>query len=223
MAESALPTERPLRRDAERNRQRILDAARVVFAERGLSGSHDDIAREAGVGVGTVYRRFPDKEQLIDALFEARVAEIADVARAAVEHPDPWEALVSFVVRAQELQSEDRGLKEIVLGGARGAERAVAARSLIAPLVAQVLRRAKDAGVVRDDIDLTDIPLIQLAIGTIAESSRDVAPGVWRRTMTLVLDGLRPENARSELVPPPLQQEQVDAIMACYGASRRRS
>ena len=132
MPESAVPSERPLRRDAERNRQRILQAARVVFAERGLGGSHDDIAREAGVGVGTVYRRFHDKQQLIDALFEARIEEIADVARAAAEHPDPWEALVGFLLRTQELVSKDRGLKEIVLGGARGAERAVAARSRIA-------------------------------------------------------------------------------------------
>jgi AcrR family transcriptional regulator len=222
MPESAPSSERPLRRDAERNRRRILDAARVVFAERGLSGSHDDIAREAGVGVGTVYRRFPDKEQLIDALFEARIEEIADVARAAAGHPDPWEALVGFLMRAQELQSEDRGLKEIVLGGSRGAERAVAARSVIAPLVAQVLQRAKDAGAVRSDIELTDLPLIQLAIGTIAESSREVAPDVWRRMMALVFDGLRAESARSELAAPALDQDQADAVMACYGASRRR-
>jgi AcrR family transcriptional regulator len=221
--ESAPPAERPLRRDAERNRQRILDAARVVFAQRGLSGSHDDIAREAGVGVGTVYRRFPDKEKLIDALFEERIEEMAEVARAAADNPDPWGALVGFLLRAQELQSEDRGLKEIVLGGARGAERAVAARLLIAPLVAQILERAKDAGVVRNDIALTDFPLIQLAIGTIADSSRDVAPDAWRRTMTLVLDGLRAERAGSELVPPALDQEQVDAIMACYGGARMRT
>ena len=223
MPESIPASARPLRRDAERNRQRILDAARVVFAERGLSGSHDDIAREAGVGVGTVYRRFPKKEQLIDALFEARIEEIADVARAAAEHPDPWEALVGFLTRTQELQSEDRGLKEIVLGGARGAERAVAARSLIAPLAVRVLQRAKNAGVVRSDIELTDLPLIQLAIGTIAETSRDIAPDVWRRMMTLVLDGLRAECARSELVAPALDQDQSDAVMACYGASRRRA
>jgi AcrR family transcriptional regulator len=221
--QSAPPSERPLRRDAERNRQRILDAARVVFAERGLSGSHDDIAREAGVGVGTVYRRFPDKELLIDALFEARIGEIADVARAAADHPDPWEGLVGFLMRTQELQSQDRGLKEIVLGGTRAAERAVAARSLIAPLAAKVLQRAKDAGVVRSDIELTDLPLIQLAIGTIAESSRDVAPDVWRRMMTLVVDGLRADSARSELDSPALDQEQVDTLMACYGASRRRA
>jgi AcrR family transcriptional regulator len=223
MPESAVPSERPLRRDAERNRQRILDAARVVFAERGLSGSHDDIAREAGVGVGTVYRRFPHKEQLIDALFDERIEEIADVARAAAHHPDPWEALVGFLTRTQELQSQDRGLKEIVLGGARGTERAVAARSLIAPLAAQVLQRAKDAGVVRADIELTDIPLIQLAIGTIAESSRDDAPDVWRRMMTIVVDGLRAECARSELASPALDEEQADSVLACYGASRRRA
>ena len=217
------PSERPLRRDAERNRRRIVDAARVVFAERGLRGSHDDIAREAGVGVGTVYRRFPDKEQLIDALFEARIEEIADVARAAADHPDPWEGLVGYLVRMQEMQSDDRGLKEILLGGPRGPERAVAARSLIAPVVAQVLQRAKDAGVVRTDIELTDLPLIQLAIGTVAEASRDVAPDVWRRTMTLVLDGLRADSARSDLVSPALDQEHANEVLACYGASRRRA
>ena len=81
MTAEPAPNERPLRRDAERNRQRILDAARVVFAERGLRGSHDDIAREAGVGVGTVYRRFPDKEQLIDALFEEQLRRIAGARR----------------------------------------------------------------------------------------------------------------------------------------------
>jgi AcrR family transcriptional regulator len=223
MPESALPTERPLRRDAERNRQRILQAARKVFAERGLSGSHDDIAREAGVGVGTVYRRFPHKEQLIDALFEERIEEIADVARAAADNPDPWDGLVGFLMRTQELQSKDRGLKEIILGGARGAERAVAARSLIEPLAVKVLQRAKNAGVVRSDVELTDLPLIQLAVGTIAESSRDVAPDVWRRMMTLVFDGLRADCARSELVAPALDHEQADAVMACYSASRRRA
>jgi AcrR family transcriptional regulator len=222
MPESASLSERPLRRDAERNRQRILEAALVVFAQRGLSGSHDDIAHEAGVGVGTVYRRFPDKEELIDALFEARIEEIADVARAAVHHPDPWDALVGFLMRTQELQSQDRGLKEIVLGGARGAERALAARSLIAPLAARVLQRAKDARVVRSDIELTDLPLIQLAIGTIAESSRDIAPEVWRRVMTVVVDGLRADCARSELIPPALDQDQANDVMACYGAARRR-
>src|SRR5215475_3278723 len=115
MAVDPIPNERPLRRDAERNRQRILDAARVVFAERGLRGSHDDIAREAGVGVGTVYRRFPDKEQLIDALFEDRMAEMARVTDEALAMSDRWDGFVHFMIRCQELQSADRGLKELML------------------------------------------------------------------------------------------------------------
>jgi AcrR family transcriptional regulator len=216
-------TARPLRRDAERNRQRIVEAARVVFAERGLSGSYDDIAREAGVGVGTVYRRFPEKEQLIDALFEERLEQMVDVARAAVDNPDPWESFAGFLIRMQEIQSLDRGFKEIVLAGARGAERAAAARELLIPLAAQILERAKDAGAVRDDLELTDFPMIQLAIGAIAESSRDTSPDVWRRTMSIVLDGLRPGRATSKLEPPALDQEQLDVVMSCYAASRRRS
>ena len=223
MPKSSRAPDRPLRRDAERNRQRILEAASVVFAERGLRGSHDDIARAAGVGVGTVYRRFPDKEQLIDALFEARVEEIAEIARAAVADADPWGALVGFLIRSQELQNADRGLNEIVLGGARGAARATAARSLIAPLVARVLRRAKDAGAVRADVELSDLPLIQLAIGTVAEASRDVAPNAWRRTMTLVLDRLRAASAAGELPAPALDPEQIDVVTMSYATPRRRA
>jgi AcrR family transcriptional regulator len=213
--------DRPLRRDAERNRQRIIEAARVVFAERGLRASHDDIAREAGVGVGTVYRRFPDRELLIDALFEERIEELAQAARAAAEVADPWEALSGLLVRMQELHSQDRGLKEIVLGGARGTERAAAARALLMPLIAGILQRAKDAGVVRRDVEITDLPLIQMAVGSIADSSRDVAPDLWRRTMGIVLDGLRAENATSELEPRALDEQQVAGVMASIGSGRR--
>ena len=112
----ATTSEQPLRRDAERNRQRILDTAGQLFAERGLGVSLDEIARHAGVGVGTVYRRFPDKDQLIDALFEARIGEILAVATASLEISDPWEALVHFLERSMELQVKDRALKELLHG-----------------------------------------------------------------------------------------------------------
>ena len=223
VSSSATTPERPLRRDAERNRERILEAARVVFAERGLSGSHDDIAREAGVGVGTVYRRFPDKELLIDALFEDRIAEMAEAARAAAEGEDPWDSLVGWLVRMQELQSEDRGLKELVLSGARGAERAAAARAVLIPIVAGIVERAKDAGALRGDIDVADLPLLQMAIGAIAESSRDVSPDVWRRMMSVLIDGLRAESATTELAPPPLKPEELQDVMASCAPPRRRS
>jgi hypothetical protein len=110
-----------------------------------------------------------------------------------------------------------------VLGGAGGPAPATAARSLIAPLVAEVLQRAKDAGVVRVDVELTDLPLIQLAIGTVAEASREVAPNAWRRTMTLVLDGLRAGSAAGELPTPALDPEQIDVVTMSYATPRRRN
>src|ERR1700680_1616117 len=102
--------ERPLRKDAERNRQRILEAARELFTEQGLGVTLNDIAHFAGCGVGTVYRRFPDKEQLIDALFEERVGELVACAEAALSNPDPWEGFVGFLEYGLRLQAQDRGL-----------------------------------------------------------------------------------------------------------------
>src|SRR5438552_7742440 len=107
-------SERPLRRDAERNRQRILDAARELFTERGLTVTLNDIAHHAGCGVGTVYRRFPDKELLIDALFEERIDELVDFANEGLADPDPWHGLVRFLERALDAQTRDRGLKEVL-------------------------------------------------------------------------------------------------------------
>src|SRR5438045_2712 len=109
-------TEHPLRKDAERNRQRILDAARELFAERGLAVTLNDIAHHAGVGVGTVYRRFPDKELLIDRLFQEQLDEWARIYEEGLHDSDPWHAVVSTHERALALWANNRGLKEILLG-----------------------------------------------------------------------------------------------------------
>jgi AcrR family transcriptional regulator len=219
----ATTSERPLRRDAERNRQRILDAARVLFAERGLGISLDDIARHAGVGVGTVYRRFPDKEQLIDALFEDRLGEILAVATASLEMSDPWEALVHFLERSMELQVEDRALKELLLGTTTAHARIEQGRSQIQPIVETILNRARQEGVVREDFTVADLLLLQHAIGEAAEYTRDVAPEVWRRIMLITLDGLRPDRRRPSPMPvPPLDDEQVVCTMREWSLRRRR-
>src|SRR5690348_18409526 len=110
-------TDRPLRKDAELNRRKILDAAGELFAQRGLGVTLNDIAHHAGVGVGTVYRRFPDKADLIEGLFEQRVQRIVELADAALEDPDPWSGLTRFIERTCELQAEDRAFKELVLAG----------------------------------------------------------------------------------------------------------
>src|ERR1044071_6962450 len=109
---------KPLRKDAERNRRRILEAAAEVFGERGLGATLDAVAERAGVGVGTVYRRFPDKEALVDALFEERIGEIRAIAHEAAEIPDGWDALTTFMERALEMHCHDRALKELVFSTA---------------------------------------------------------------------------------------------------------
>src|ERR1700694_204012 len=101
-------TERPLRKDAERNRQRIIEAATELFAERGLGVTLNDVAHYAGVGVGTVYRRYPDKADLIEEVFEHRLGELAGLAEAARDDPDPWKGLTNFLERSLELQARDR-------------------------------------------------------------------------------------------------------------------
>jgi AcrR family transcriptional regulator len=214
------PTEpdRPLRSDAERNRRRILEAAADVFAERGLDVSLDDIAAAAGVGVGTVYRRFPDKDALIDALFEDKIADVERVAREALEVGDPWEGFESFMRAVCRLQAEDRGLKEALLSRDRGRERVGMARDRIAPIAMQVLRRAQEAGVVRADLGAFDVPLMHFAVGFVAERTREAAPGYWGRLLTILLDGVKADAARTEMPSEPLRQDQFVTAMT----ARRR-
>jgi AcrR family transcriptional regulator len=219
----ATTSPRPLRKDAERNRQRIIDAAREVFAERGLSVSLDDIARHAGVGVGTVYRRFPDKEQLIDALFEDRLGEILRIASESLEISDPWRAVTHFLERSLELQVRDRGLKELLLSTSVAHARIESGRTRIQPIVAVVLERAQQAGVVRDDLAISDLLLLQHAIGEVADYTREVSPEVWRRTLAIALDGLRPDRRRVTPMPvEALDDEQVSCSMRDWGSRRRR-
>ena len=190
-----------LRADAERNRQRLLGAARELFAERGLDVTLDDIARHAGVGTGTAYRRFPNKDALITALMVERIGEMADIARTCLEEPDPWLGLVGYFERALTLQAADRGLKELLFSSNRGGEEIAAARRSLAPLVGKLVKRAKDAGVVREDLSTTDLPCLNFMLATLVDLGREVEPDLWRRYLTIVLDGLRP--AREGTTPLP--------------------
>src|SRR4051794_10579438 len=124
---------RSLRKDAERNRERLLTAASAVFAQRGLDVTMHDIAAHAGVGVGTAYRRFANKQEVIDALFEQRLEKVATLADEALEDPDAWRGLCTYLERLLRLQSEDRGLTGIVNNPGLGQERADEARDRIAP------------------------------------------------------------------------------------------
>src|ERR1700744_3362156 len=129
------PADRPLRKDAERNRQRILKAAAEVFTDQGLAATLDDVARQAGVGVGTVYRRFPDKAALADALFEQRIDILVDLATEAHGADDPWEGLAGFMLTAAEMLSTDKGLRQILMFAPHGHQRVGYARNRMRPAV----------------------------------------------------------------------------------------
>lgn len=214
--------DRPLRRDAERNRQAILVAARDAFAEGGLSVTLDEIARRAGVGVGTIYRRFPDKEQLIDAIFEDELRGFVALAEECLSTPSPWDGLMQFIERACRQHACDRGFKEVALSGAHGLERVARARELMVAIVTRLVRRAQADGSLRADVVPTDLPLIQLMLGALSECTRDVDPEVWRRYLAIVTDGLRAHRDEpTPLAHPGLSPVQVqDAMRAWRPASR---
>ena len=214
--------ERPLRKDAERNRQRILEAARELFAEQGLGVTLNDIAHFAGCGVGTVYRRFPDKEQLIDALFEERVGELVASAEQALANPDPWDGLVGFLVFGLELQARDRGLKEVLLSTDVGRARVAGMRGRLEPMVGRLVRRAHGAGALRRDITHEDMPVLSMMLGTVIDVARDTEAELWRRYLAIVLRGLRAEPTPPEpLLVRPLTAGQLEEVMRCWQPAPR--
>ena len=210
---------RPLRADAERNRARILAAASEVFAERGLDVSLDDIAMAAGVGVGTVYRRFTDKDALIDALFEEKIDRAVELADDALEIEDPWEGLTTFMRGMCRLQAEDRGFKDALLTRGHGRERVAAARERIAPRAMELLARAQEAGAVRADLGPFDVPMINLCVGLIADRTRDIAPDYWERILTILIDGISAKGPTTSMPVEPLDREAFTEAMA---SPRRR-
>jgi len=209
------------RKDVVRNRQRILDAAKELFAERGLGVTLHEIARHAGVGVGTIYRHYPDKAVLIDLLFEEQLEGMADLARQALEDPDPWHAVVWFHEQSLEVQSRDKGLKELLLGMPDAPDRAVKLRQKLHPLAAQIIERAQAAGVVRPDCETQDFGVVQLMVGAVIDAARDVSPDLWRRYLTIALQGLRPATPPDPLGVPAVSPQQMEQLLV--GAWRHRS
>jgi AcrR family transcriptional regulator len=215
MADSReVPAPRPLRRDAERNRQRILRAAAEVFTTRGLQASLDDVARHAGVGVGTVYRRFPDKESLAEALFEERIEAMIALAEKALAEPDSWAGLVSFLEGACTQLATDRGLREILMFATYGRDRINHGRDRMRPLVTALVRRAQRDGQLRSDLRPTDVLFIEFMISAAARYAEPVKPEIWRRYLALITDALRPERAGTTPLPEPaLRPDEMVVVM----------
>jgi AcrR family transcriptional regulator len=218
-----LIADKPLRRDAERNRQRILNAAEELFAQRGLGVTLNDIAHHAGVGVGTVYRRFPDKEQLVEGLFEQKVAQLVTLIEAAVADPDPWHGLTGFLETALELQARDLALKDQVFASPDGLGRIRQLRARLVPLGEALIRQAQESGQLRLDIKPTDMPMIQVLLSGLIDGTHEVRPDLWRRYLQIILQGLQaePPSPPPPLTPPALDPADVDLVMAASHLRRR--
>jgi len=178
-----------LRADAERNRTALLAAAREVFGEHGLDASLDEIARRAGVGNATLYRRFPSRRDLIAEVFAGQMSEYVTLAELAMHEPDPWAAFAGYLTRLFELQATDRGLSELlVTTGFDGDDRLAALRTAAQQGATEVIERAQAAGVLRSDFTRRDISLLMRANAGVVANSPD--PNAWQRQLVLLLDGL---------------------------------
>jgi AcrR family transcriptional regulator len=195
---------RPLRADAERNRRRILDAARKVFAEEGLGAGVDSIARAAGVGIGTLYRRFPTKQELLVATIEDGTARIADEVTALHAVDDPWEAFAASLHAFAGAIARDRGFYEVIHGEPDLLPIARETKQQLLAALEVLLRRAQDAGEVRADIVIEDMPALCMVAARLPGWRLDCQPELWTRYLALLFDGLRPEGARPLEHPPPI-------------------
>ncbi|MGF6885980.1 AcrR family transcriptional regulator [Nocardia sp. GAS34] len=193
---STTPAPRPLRSDAERNRARVMTAAREMFAEHGIDVAMADIARHAGVSNGTLYNRFPTRQDLIEAVFVDRLETLATLAEHAAADLDPWHGFVSYVTAMCELQASDRGFNEVAARGLRSPA-AQPLRDKAAAALAELFGNAKDRGQLRVDATVDDLAFMVWGISRTVEMTRDHAPDAWRRHLALLIDGFRPTGTQT--------------------------
>ena len=182
--------DRTLRADARRNREAVLRAAKDLFADQGLDAQMPEVAKAAGVGVGTVYRHFPTKDDLIAALVAERFERLAEKAREGLAAEDAWDAICAFIRFSAQIQADDRGLCEVM--GSRPEVMNAAAREVGLPdLCERLIRRAQRSGQLRRDLAWEDVPMIACGLGGTARAAVGPGAGRWPRLVEIILDGLR--------------------------------
>jgi AcrR family transcriptional regulator len=187
---------RPQRADARRNRDRVLDAARDCFAQRGLDAQMDDIARAAKVGVGTVYRHFPTKQALVEAIAADHFDRLAASARKALENPDPWGGFSAFLRDSAQVQARDRALAEVIAAEPEVMCDAASRRPDLHEALAQLVHRAQEAGSLRRDLVPADVPMLICGVGRATLAGSKGPTMSPRRYLEIVLDGLRAPGSR---------------------------
>jgi AcrR family transcriptional regulator len=206
-AATITPAVPALRRDAAENRRLLLAAAAKVFAEHGLDAGVEEIARVAGVGIGTLYRRFPTKDALIAALVHELLDTLTRLAHEATEQPD-GRGLEHFLESSSAYQAGHLGCLPRLWKAEPHSEALRRVRQVIAAL----LDDAKHHGRAREELTSTDLTMVMWSIRGVIETTRDVAPDAWRRHLDILVAGLRP--ASTPLTHRPLTRAQVDKVVA---------
>lgn len=203
--------ERPQRADAQRNRARVLDAAEELFAESGNGATIEDIAKRAGVGVGTVCRHFPTKQALLDEVLTQSFRELVADADEALGSDEPAVAFEQFVHRLALHQARRRMLAEQMATELELPPAAIELRDAMRAAITELVGRAQAAGAVRDDISPADTAMLFAGIAQItAVAGGD--PAVRDRYVAVMLDGLRP-SAATPLPGKPMQYRDIDKIL----------
>jgi AcrR family transcriptional regulator len=193
----AAPAPQALRADAERNRARILLAARDVFAEQGLDAPVTEVARRADVGIATLLRRFPTREDLITATFADKMTAYAKAIEVALTDPDPWQGFCTYIEEVCAMQAADRGFCNVLTLTFPAAKSFEAERTRAYRGFTELIRRAKSAGKLRPDFSAEDLPLLLMANAGVISATGDAAPAAWRRLVGYFLQA-----AAAQTAPP---------------------
>jgi AcrR family transcriptional regulator len=193
-AAAGQPVDGPRRADARRNRERVLAAAEAVFAEQGLKAPVEEVARRAGVGVGTVCRNFPTKDALVEAVVGALYGTLLERANAALADPDPAHAFEKFVTALPAFQARHRALAD-QMANENQTEWAPGPKEELLRAVSELVRRAQAAGAVRADIGPADVSMLFAGVAHATAVAGELQPALRERFVRIILDGLRAEDA----------------------------
>jgi AcrR family transcriptional regulator len=209
------------RRDAERNRAKLIEVGRSVLAELGPDAPLEEIARRAGVGIGTLYRHFATREALVDSIFAEHIGEVLAAGEEAAAAEDAWSGLVEFLEHVLELQARNLPLRAVFLRHVEG-QPVAEHRERMRPLLARIVAQGREQGSLRDDFTVGDLSLALWSFAPIFEATAEVAPNVWRRHLRILLDGMRPTAATPQQVRPLAGKQLEAAIQALRTRYYRR-
>jgi AcrR family transcriptional regulator len=208
-----------LRADAERNRVAIVDTARRIFADRGLDAPLEEIARQAGVGVGTLYRRFPTREELIGAAFDEKMKVYAEAVEMALADPDPWRGFCVYLEKVCGLQAVDHGFADLLTLTVPGVRRLKSQRDRAHAGFVELIHRAKGVGRLRADFVPEDLVMLLMANAGVVGATRDSAPQTWQRFLAYMIQSFGADCA-DPLPDPPTPQRMYRAMLRMSPTSR---